>query len=134
MPNQEADKNANSQRRPFQQHPNANCSMHVNSTCMHLALQGGANVHPHSPALLEAEDSILVFCRCSTHAFLARTIRSCCVPEADAMNVLKCSAYLEVVFRSRWLLFRFFSFSSVVVRTSCNVHVGDKQQDTSRSH
>jgi hypothetical protein len=41
---------------------------------------------------------------------------------------------LEVVFRSRWLLFRFFSFSSVVVRTSCNVHVGDKQQDTSRSH
>ena len=98
--------------------------MSVNSTtCTHLDLQG-ATLHPHSTALPEAEESNLVLCRCSIHALLACAVRSCCAPEADAMNVLKCSAYLEVVFRPRWLLSRFRSVSFVVVRTDGNVHVG----------
>ena len=83
-------------------------------------------MHPQNAPLFEAQESNLVFCRCSSHALLACAMRSCCVPEADATNVLKCSAYLEVVFWPRRLLslFRSFSFGGLI--TSGSVRVGDK--------
>lgn len=73
----------------------------------------GANLHSHSTALFEAQASEFVCCRCSTHVLLACAMRSCCVPVADAMDFLKCSAYFEVTFWTRCLLSRFRSFSFV---------------------